>query len=427
MKKYNRETSNHIRGKRRRKQRDHRICIGAIGSLILVLLFICIFSTAGAVEREAAPVIQMKPTDMKMLQDDQIPAPKIEVTMEGETSDQLLNEAEKYDIRDLEQDLKAGKGYEVLCDTDGTKEGSYPIQIKLSKELKAALEGKWQGKVAIRVEQGTLNVQNKIGKWEGDRFKKYDGSYVKNEFITSKGYRYYLDEDGKRVNGKKKIGLKNCEFDKKGRLVSAENDIDPNKPMLALTFDDGPGPRTPELLEKLKEYNAHATFFMLGGNAKRYPDIVKKILESESELGNHSYNHANLTKLDEEGIKNEIDSTNEAIVQGGGQPAKLVRPPYGALNAMVKEQVQMPVIMWSLDTMDWKTKDTKKTYDTVLNEAKDGDIILMHDIHSSSIDAALQLIPKLTEKGFQLVTISEMAQARGIPLENGVKYFRFPK
>ena len=197
--------------------------------------------------------------------------------------------------------------------------------------------------------------------------------------------------------------------------------------MIALTFDDGPGKYTSTLLDTLEQYGAHATFFMVGKNVPKYPDEVKRMLEVGCELGNHSYDHAQLTKITPEEIQGQVNNTNGEIENAAGSPATLLRPPFGAVDDNVKQNVGMPMILWSVDTLDWKTKDANATIENVLTNAEDGDIILMHDIHEQSVEAAIQLIPALQEKGYKLVTVSEMAKARGVKLENGEKYFGFWK
>ena len=199
-----------------------------------------------------------------------------------------------------------------------------------------------------------------------------------------------------------------------------------NTKYIAITFDDGPGERTHELLDMLEKYDAHATFFMQGIHVSEYADDVERMKEIGCEIGNHSYDHPQLTG-EADGGASQVAKTNELLKQACGQPATVLIPPYGAVNDQVKAAVGMPMILWNIDTLDWKTKDTQSTIDCVLNTADDGDIVLMHDIHSSTVDAALQLIPKLIENGYQLVTVSEMAEARDIILENGKVYTDFNK
>ena len=145
------------------------------------------------------------------------------------------------------------------------------------------------------------------------------------------------------------------------------------------------------------------------------------------ELGNHTSDHQNLTKLSDTEIKSVIQSVSDQVAEAtGGSPTTVTRPPYGAFDDHVKAAAPNPLIMWSVDTLDWKTKNVESTVKSV-NSATDGDIVLMHDIHKTSVEAAIQVIPQLVEKGYQLVTVSEMAEARGVTLENGGVYFSFYK
>ena len=211
-----------------------------------------------------------------------------------------------------------------------------------------------------------------------------------------------------------------------GEAVQPGEDVpEEEKPRIALTFDDGPGPRTSELLAQLEKYNAHATFFMLGQKVPSYPDVIKKMKSIGCELGNHSYDHADLSKLDPAGIQSQMSRTNDGIRNITGSGATLMRPPYGAINSTVAANAGLPMILWNIDTLDWKTRNAQSTIDAVMSKVKDGDIILMHDIHTETVDAALKLIPKLQSEGYQLVTVSELAAAKGKHLLNGNTYTDF--
>ena len=201
--------------------------------------------------------------------------------------------------------------------------------------------------------------------------------------------------------------------------------IDPEKPMIALTFDDGPGQYTMQLLKQLEKYQARASFFMLGLCIEDYPEEIQKMQELGCDIGNHTTNHKNLTKLKAKEIKKEFLTTNVMLENIIGQGATMVRPPYGAVDKKVQKNVDAPIVMWSVDTMDWDLKDAKKVQKHILKTVKDGDIILLHDIHETTVEAMKHVIPKLIEQGYQLVTVTEMAQARGVELENGVQYFEF--
>lgn len=211
----------------------------------------------------------------------------------------------------------------------------------------------------------------------------------------------------------------------KGSAETEVSPIDPNKPMIALTFDDGPSMYTDQLLDKLKECNARATFYMVGQNVRKYPDTVKRIAEMRCEIGNHTYNHVKLTELAPEQMQAEIESTNQALAEVLGYGAKTVRPTYGSVNDEVKNHVAYPFVMWSVDTTDWQKEDAASVVNYVLETVQDGDIVLFHDIHGITVEAMMTLIPALQDRGYQLVTVSEMAEARGVIMESGQKYFKF--
>lgn len=196
--------------------------------------------------------------------------------------------------------------------------------------------------------------------------------------------------------------------------------VDPEKKLIAFSFDDGPSRKnTEKILKALDKNNARATFFMLGQNAKYYPDLVKKVEESGNEVAGHSWNHPLLTKLGKKGVKKQMSQMNEAIASVTGSDVGLLRPPYGSINGTVKKTVKDPLILWSIDTLDWKTLNADKTADAILKQAKDGDIILMHDIHAPTVEAVKKVLPKLEKKGFQVCTVSELLEARNVTLHPG--------
>ena len=202
--------------------------------------------------------------------------------------------------------------------------------------------------------------------------------------------------------------------------------IDPDQPMVALTFDDGPHPKnTPRILETLRTYDGASTFFMVGTNVERYPDVVRQVAESGSEIASHTYDHPNLTKLSGDRLNYQLSRVNELIGELTDQQVsvKTLRPPYGAVSEQVREAADTPLILWSMDTLDWKTRDAQKTISYVLEQVEDGDIILMHDIHAESADAAVAIIPQLTAMGYQLVTVQELMQAKGLEMLPGQKIF----
>lgn len=208
--------------------------------------------------------------------------------------------------------------------------------------------------------------------------------------------------------------------------VSQNNNIDPSKPMVAITFDDGPGNSTKRILDTLEKYNAKATFFDLGQRMITYKDIVKR--ESQiGEVGTHTYSHANLNKLSNDSLINEIKNAENAYYQVLGTYPKLIRPPYGNANKTVQSCItNMAIINWNIDTLDWKTKNP----DMIINEVTkvnnlNGSIILMHSIYDSTAEAVEYLVPYLINEGYQLVTISELATYKNIELTTNQIYYHF--
>ena len=206
--------------------------------------------------------------------------------------------------------------------------------------------------------------------------------------------------------------------------ATTDRGIDPNKKMVAITYDDGPHQKvTDQILKILKDNDVKATFFMLGSMAKSNPEVGARIAAAGHQIASHTYDHPTLTKLSDEKIKSQMQRAGEAIEASTGIWPTTMRPPGGAVNKRVREVLGMPVIYWSVDTLDWKHRNPKKTYDIVMKEVQDGSIILMHDIHAPTIEASEKLIPALLKKGYQLVTIDELFEFRGPKLEKGVIYY----
>ena len=181
--------------------------------------------------------------------------------------------------------------------------------------------------------------------------------------------------------------------------------------LVALTFDDGPNPDvTPQILELLKRYDAQATFFMLGSRVQYYPEIVKSIYDQGHEIGNHTWNHPQLTKMSEAQILKEYSSTEQAIIQAIGVPSTVFRAPYGASNSLVKNTIDSSHVLWSIDTEDWKHRSANKILPYVENSMHNNAIILMHDIHQSTADGLESVLKFLQNAGYEFVTVSEVVQ-----------------
>ena len=187
--------------------------------------------------------------------------------------------------------------------------------------------------------------------------------------------------------------------------------IPTTKKRVALTFDDGPHEKvTQQILKTLKKYNAKATFFVVGKNVKKNPSVLMEVFNAGHEIGNHTYNHPKLTTLTDKEIQTQIQSTNTLVKSVTGNNTTVFRPPYGSYNKTVINQLNVPNVLWTIDTLDWKHHDPKKTVQIINTNVKNGSIILMHDIHQTTADALDSVISTLQKQGYEFVTVSEILQ-----------------
>jgi peptidoglycan-N-acetylglucosamine deacetylase len=196
-------------------------------------------------------------------------------------------------------------------------------------------------------------------------------------------------------------------------------------PYVAMTFDDGPSAEnTPRLLDILKERDIKATFFMIGENAERLPEIVKRVVAEGHEIGNHSWSHPLLAKMTDEAVREELQKTQDAIVQASGYTPGLLRPPYGGFTGRQRRWANAifgyKIIFWDVDPLDWKIHDSKHVEREILKQTKPGSIILSHDIHKTTVDAMPETLDNLLANGFKFVTVSELiAMDRPVELRAG--------
>lgn len=203
-------------------------------------------------------------------------------------------------------------------------------------------------------------------------------------------------------------------------------EVVPGSKLIALTFDDGPsGATTPRLLDILAQKQVKATFFVLGSMAQRAPDLVQREEAEGHEIGSHTPWHDNLANLGAAEIQRQV-ATMQQILGGilGHGPA-FTRPPYGAVNQAVKDNLGQPLILWSVDPEDWKYRNAATVRRNVVGAAFDGAIVLLHDIHASTVEAVAGIIDDLRAQGYEFLTVSELARARGVTLANGVIYYYF--
>lgn len=193
--------------------------------------------------------------------------------------------------------------------------------------------------------------------------------------------------------------------------------LDSNKKYISLTFDDGPNPiTTPRLLDILMEKNVKATFFMLGQNVVNNPDLVRRVAAEGHVIGSHSYSHPNLTGLDPESVKSQVQETDKAIAAATGKIPTDFRPPYGAVNKDAAEIIGRPIIQWSVDSEDWKTKNTEKIIKRVMKTSYNNSIILMHDIYPETINAVPQIIDALRSEGYDIILADDLITEKQEPL-----------
>ncbi len=204
--------------------------------------------------------------------------------------------------------------------------------------------------------------------------------------------------------------------------------VDPAKPMTAVTYDDGPNATyTPMLLDILEQHGAVATFFEVGYRVERWPQFIPRMEAMHCEVANHTWDHAALRRLTREGVMSQVQRTDAVIEAVTGHKVNLMRCPGGNSNDTVAEAVGHPIIYWTIDTRDWEVRNAANVIAHVKNDADlDGDIILMHSNYASTVEASRTIIPYILNQGCQTVTVTELAFFRGVELQNGVTYKRFP-
>lgn len=200
----------------------------------------------------------------------------------------------------------------------------------------------------------------------------------------------------------------------------------PRSKAVALTFDDGPSTvNTPKVLELLKKYNAHATFFVLGTRVSAGAEVLKQEVAQGCEIGNHTWGHANLSKMSMKKVNKQFNKTADLVQKLIGYDIKLVRPPWGAISQKMRDKLKHPMILWNIDTLDWQSKNPKAILKIVKKQVKDGDIILMHDIHPTTAESLKTVLPWLIKNDYDILTVSELAARKGAPLHNGKAYGGF--
>ena len=313
------------------------------------------------------------------------------------------------------------KPQQVQAETDSTTADSSSDSTDTgdtSTETNAAIRQPVKGQSdltkAAQLTAGWHDDEN--GKW----YQNADGTYFAGGMQEIDGSTYYFDDNGYIKTGWVEVGFDDYYFNDDGTYDPSQH-----KTRIAFTFDDGPGEYTDELLDCLEENNAHATFFMLGQNVGSWESTVQRMADIGCEIGSHSWDHPNLYDLSMDSVAKQFSDTDAALEKACGQKASVARAPYGNWSDDIISTVGKPFFTWSLDSMDWSYLDVNKDYDAVMNgDLTDGSIILMHDIHEPSVQAAIKMIPELVQKGYKLMTVSELAAAKGVTLQ-GANYSDF--
>ncbi len=252
-------------------------------------------------------------------------------------------------------------------------------------------------------------------------YKNADGTRVTSGWKTIDGQRYFFTTDGYMATGWVNTGnIKDDYFNDAGIL-----DTTKHQKLVALTYDDGPSKNTDTILDVLKQYNAKATFFVVGQQAEYYTDELKREVNEGMEVGSHTYEHMTLKYHTTAEIQETLNHNDQVIQKLAGFTPVIMRPTGGGVDENVATSVTKPMIEWDVDTEDWKTKDSANTIKVAEEHVQDGSIILMHDLYEATAEAAKTLVPDLQKMGYKLVTVSELAEAYGYKLETGGLYFDF--
>ncbi|MBQ3969619.1 MAG: polysaccharide deacetylase family protein [Clostridia bacterium] len=207
-------------------------------------------------------------------------------------------------------------------------------------------------------------------------------------------------------------------FDADGKLIINGDKLN-GKKAVAITFDDGPGEYTQRLIEGLNSRGAKATFFMVGSCVEKYPEVLPMMAGGGHQLGNHTYNHTDITSVSTDEMNDQISKTDKAIYDACGQTSTAFRPPYGSCSDATNRLINKTITLWSVDSMDWNNRDAESIKNTIVSQCHDGDIILLHDIYSTSVDGALAAIDELQQQGFVFVTVNDLLTRYGYEIEKG--------
>lgn len=415
------------------------------GAVLIVLILIASFSamsivqsrTVGNVEKCEATEVKADNVTLKWKRVSSADGYYIYRSPAGENAFEKVATAEGEGTNELKlENLEQATAYDFYVTAfKDTKNKDYDVESKEFVSVSAYTPPSKQSvKLLSSEEEGVLNAEWEINpKAEGYEYQyvKGDGKSfeeAKTEEIKDKAkanielkdlevkqtyafrVRSYITVNKQRLNGE----WSKAQTVEIAEKITVSTTVDPSKPMIALTFDDGPGynEASEKILDVLEKYNVRATFFMVGKNAEDHPKNLKRKVALGCELGNHTWDHNHYGK---NVTKSDIKKCTEAITKAAGQAPTAFRSPGGNTTELIRNECKdegMALYYWSLDTQDWKYRDAGHVYKAVMNNVEDGDIILMHEIYDSTAEAVAKMVPKLIKKGYQLVTCQELIYAK---------------
>ena len=262
-------------------------------------------------------------------------------------------------------------------------------------------------------------------KYPKDLFSDIDifsGTFDIKENEIKGYYIIHNNEYSIRINNNEIKGLIKYDHVYDKDYKNEEYKLDTSKKIIAFTFDDGPSIYDKEIVDILKNNHASATFFIVGSRIDTYSDVVKYMVSNNMEVGNHTFDHKSMVKISDEEKEAQIFNTNDKFKNLTNKDLYLFRPSYGAINKDVLVKANMPVILWDVDTLDWKTRNKDLIKEEILNNSKDGSIVLMHSLYASTRDALKEVLPILYERGYEVVSVSKLAEIKGVTLNAGETY-----
>ena len=272
-----------------------------------------------------------------------------------------------------------------------------------------------------------LAEKNQTIKEQQDKIEEQQGTIDQQQDKIEEQQGTIDDQQDEIDDLKVQIALRDTAPGDPNLPIHGEYDMYEGQKIVALTFDDGPGPYTAELLDFLQQEDVRATFFVLGTRVDSYPRLIRRMAAEGHEVGNHSNAHNMLHKMDLVGVRQEMGKCAEKIEKLLGYRPSVMRCPGGNTSSIVTQYAQeadIPVAYWSVDTRDWESRNK----DAILNVAfgkngiKDGSIVLMHDIYKTTVEAAKEMILRLKEEGYVFVTVSELIEARRGGIVAGKQY-----